>query len=307
VAGSDSESASLAAPDAENFFESEKWASVFKSLLDQFGNVVHELYGPNGKIRKFCESHHSEAKAYERKLPPYFRVLFQPLGWWPSDFLKVAGFIAWDFKPFWDGFRLLHNVAQLPRRGNQSPVLLPGRTGKSRLEVANDAISWSDFKQLPEEIQQSMLGRLMFPLFGDAGHDDDAVRTVSDQARDELRRFLKVEHDLLSARRPRASLRHLRTLVLFESLREQGNSWQEAEERLAAEQGRTGTAIHGDVQRAMRDLKLSRQELDNTLRRRDTSNSEVAAELCVVHGKPVDELLTCPDCRNEAKLEFPSD
>jgi hypothetical protein len=294
-------------PEDGSFFTSEKWAAIFESLLKLYGSgVVHELYGPNGKIRKFCESHRFEAMAYQQNLPPYFRQLFRPLGWWPSDFLRVAGPTAWDYQPFWLGVRILHVRAELPCRSNQSPVLLPGLTGRSRLEIADDARPWDEFKQLPDAFQGALLG-WSIPLYGDAGNDDDALHKVAAQAREELKRFLKVERDLLREKRPHASLRHLRTLRLFEWLREEGKSWEEAEELLATRQGRTPTAIHGDVQRAMRALKLTRQELDDTLGHRERAGSEMAKtdqqEPCPIHGKPVDGLMTCSDCRNEAKAD----
>jgi hypothetical protein len=248
-------------PEDDSFFASEKWAATFESLVKQYGSgVVNELYGPNGKIRKFCESHRSEAIANQRKLPPYFRQLFMPVhfGWWPSDFLKVAGLVAWDYKPFWESVRLLHVTAQLPRSGSQSPVQLPGLTGKSRLKIADDARPWVEFKQLPDNLQGALLGWLMFPLFGDAGNDDDAVHNVAMQAREELRRFLKVESSLLREQ-SHAKLRYLRTLRLFEWLREEGKSWREAEEQLATQQGRTTSQIRGDIERARRDLGLSKE------------------------------------------------
>jgi hypothetical protein len=302
---------SASPPEDENYFASEKWAAIYDSLVRDYGaDVVRQLYGPTGKIRAFCERHQEQARAYALALPPFFRVLLRPLPWWVSDFLRIAGPIAWDYQPFWQGVRLLHVQAELPR-DNRSPVLLPGLAGKSRIEIAEDARTWDEFKKLPDVLQGYLLGWSWIPLYGGAGNDTDATYNVSVQAREELKRFLKVERDLLRRKRPHASLRHLRTLRQFEWLREAGASWSEAEKQLSEQQERTPTAIRGDVQRAMRALGLNRPDMEHSRpHHKEPTSADAAAqtEPCPIHGKPMDAAdMACVDCRNEAKTEFPTD
>jgi hypothetical protein len=251
-------------PEDDSFFSSKEWAAIFEQRLRDYGPVVRELYGPNGKIRKFYENNRSEAIANQQKISPSFRLHFSQmkLEWWPSDFLRVAGPIAWNYKPFWEGVRLIHDTALSPGRGNQSPVLLPGLTPKSRLKIADYALPWDEFKQLPVALQGVRLGWSPFPLSDtNGGNYDEAFHEAALQAQEELGRFLKIESDLLreARKRPHANIRHLRNLRLFEWLREEGKSWIEAEEQLATQQGLTRSAIHGDIQSAMRLLGLSKE------------------------------------------------
>jgi hypothetical protein len=241
------------------------------------------------------------------QLPPYFAALFQPMSWWPADFLQVVGLLSWEYQPFFDAVRQLHIIAQLPRRRNESPVeLAPRIAGDRRLHVADDAISWDEMKALPGGLQYARLGGLSIPLFG-GGNDEDALHEVAIKARSELARVLSVDAKLLRTITPYASMRHLRTLREFEMLRDRGASSNDAKQHIAKLQNRKPTAIHGDIQRAMRDLGLTTKDLRLLRNDRRRVKDGVGpprskwVHPCPDHGKPMDQSLACDDCRREAE------
>lgn len=291
-----------------HLFANAQDAAMIDALAKEYGPATHEIF------RRISESDAKgeiDAVALSERVTPFFRVLFRSprLPLWPADFLEVVGLLSWDYPPFSDAVRLLHNQAQLPRRRNQSPVeLAPREAGKRRLSDSNSPMTWEYLKEQPAELQDVYLGALRFPLFGGAGTNEDDLDAVGDVARKELVRVLMVDVELIRNIRPYVSIRHIRTLRQYERMRDEGASSDVARRRIAEAQRRTRTAIDGDIQRAMNDIGLTQQKAASL-----RSTRRVAQETgeppspprfvldCPDHHKPMNEWLACDDCRSEAE------
>jgi hypothetical protein len=54
----------------------------------------------------------------------------------------------------------------------------------------------------------------------------------------------------------------------------------------------------------MRDLKLNKKDVENTLGERKAIDITEEPKLCPIHAEPMDALLTCSECRREATSDL---